>query len=451
MNYQEFVTALFEEGKKIGFEDMEVYYQKNSEFETTVFKAEVDKFSISEVAGLSFRGIYNGKMGYAFTEALDEAAVTMLVTEAKDNASVIESKDIVEISSPQTGYKTISAYGEALNDITKTEKINFLKEVEKEAMAMDSRIQSLAYNLYADSESSVAIENTKGMKLNQRSNLALAYIMALAVDGNENKTGGVLVMDRDFKSFDAKRVAKEVVEKTVSLLGAKSIASKSYPVVLKNECAASLLGAFQSVFNAEIVQKDLSMMKGLLDKSVASSAITLVDDPFLDGGFGNRAFDAEGTPTSRTEIIKDGVLKSYLHNNKTAKKDGIASTGNAAKGSYKSSINIAPSNFFIEPGSKDFDALIADIDEGMIITKLEGLHSGLNTISGDFSLAALGYFVKNGKVDRPVDQITVAGNLKVMLKDIEAVGSDIVAGFPHGSSFISSPSLKVKSLAIAGN
>lgn len=450
MNYQEFVEALFELGQANGFEEMEVYYQKNGEFETTVFKAEVDKFSISEVAGLSFRGIISGKMGYAYTEVLDEKAILMLVEEAKSNAAVIESEDEVFIAAPHEKYGTVDAYSTSLKAVEKSDKIDFLKAVEAEVLAMDDRIKTLAYNLYADFETEVIIQNTKGLDLKQRHNLALGYVVAVASDGKDNKTGQMLIMDRDFKAFDAKAVAKNVVDKSLSMLGAKTIPSKTYPVILKNECAASLLAACHSIFNAEIVQKDLSLLKGCLEEQVASEFLTIVDDPLLKGGYGNISFDAEGTPAQQTTLIEKGVLKSYLHNLKTAKKDGVQSTGNAAKGSYKASVNIAPSNFVVQPGKHPYSELLARMTEGVVITKLDGLHAGLNTVSGDFSLAAMGYLVEDGRIVRPVDQITVAGNLKDLLLDVEAVGDDLRFGLPQGGTFIASPSIKIKKLAISG-
>ncbi|MCH4890696.1 TldD/PmbA family protein [Acidaminobacter sp. JC074] len=449
MEYQKFVDALFELGKSQGFSDMEVYFQEGKNFETTVFNQEVDRFSISEVAGLSFRGLYNEKMGYAFTEILDDASLEMLVREAKANAEAIESEDKVEIAEPKGRIEPMDLYSEDLGKVAKADKIDFLKKLEAEAKSLDERVKSLSYNLYMESEMDVKINNTRGMDLSQKSNIGICYVNVLAVSGEENKTGHVLLIEKDFDKFDYKAVAKKAVEETVSQFGASPVASKSYPVVLKNETAADLLGAFMSVFNAENVQKDLSMMKGKIDENVAGSLVTLVDDPFMVGGHGNKSFDAEGTKTMKTEIIKDGVLKTFLHNNKTARKDGIESTGNASKASYKSSINIAPSNLYIEAGTHSFDELI-QMEEGMIITSLQGLHSGLNAISGDFSLAANGYLVKDGKIERPVDQITVAGNLKDLLMDVEAIGNDMAFSLPTGAAYVASPSIKIKSLAIAG-
>lgn len=255
MEYQQFVDRLFELGKAEGFNDMEVYYQQDKSFETTVFNQDVDKFNISEVAGLSFRGLYNEKMGYAYTELLDESSLKMLVEEAKANAQAIESSDKVEIALPQEGYQEVESFNEGLYDYSKADKIEFLKLMEEEAKALDDRIQSLSYNLYLEQEQSIKINNTKGMDLNFKMNTGICYVVALASSEGQNKTGFELLIDKDFKNYNYKEMAKRVVEKTVSQFGAEPVVSKAYPVVFKNDCAASLLGSFQSVFNAEVVQK----------------------------------------------------------------------------------------------------------------------------------------------------------------------------------------------------
>lgn len=450
MDYDIFVQALFDAGKKEGFESMEVYYQKDKSFDIMVFKGEVDKFTLSESAGLSFRGLYKGQMAYAYTERLDEEAVDMLVKEAKSNAEVLDVEDETFIGEANQSYPKLEAFEEKLNQVKQEEKINFLKSLEKKVISMDPRVQMMGYNLFTNMTSEVKIKNTKGLDLKQASNLALNYAMAIANDGQKSKTAHKLTMGRDFDIFDPVRISKVVVDKATSFLGAKSLPSKIYPVILENECAASLLAAFSSVFNAEIVHKDMSMMKDKLNQVVSSNVVTLVDDPFLEGGLGNISFDAEGTPAQKTYLIKEGVLNSYLHNLITSKKDGLTSTGNASKSSYKASMGISPSNLYIQRGTKDLESLASDIEEGIVIHSLEGLHSGLNTISGDFSLAASGFKIEKGKITEPVDQITVAGNLKNLFMDIEAVGNDLEFTMPHGHAFIASPSLKIKGLAVSG-
>jgi len=169
----------------------------------------------------------------------------------------------------------------------------------------------------------------------------------------------------------------------------------------------------------------------------------------MEGGLASKSFDGEGVACKYKKVVDKGVLKTYLYNLKTAKKDGVDTTGNASKGSYKSSIGISPSNFFVEKGERTLDEMVADIDKGILITELQGLHSGLNSVSGDFSLAALGFLIQDGKISRPVEQITMAGNYFDMLKNIEETGSDLKFGMP-GEAYIGSPSLRIKKLSIAG-
>ncbi len=201
------------------------------------------------------------------------------------------------------------------------------------------------------------------------------------------------------------------------------------------------------MFFAERVQKGLSLLTGKLDQPIASRSITILDDPFEADN--PRAFDAEGVPSVRTTVVENGVLKSYLYNLKSAKKDGVASTSNAGRAGAAGPVNTSPSNFYIVKGEKSFDALRTMLNNGLIITELSGLHAGLNPISGDFSLIAKGLLVENGEVVRSVDQITVAGNFLTMMQGIEEVGADLRFG-PPGFGRIGSPSLLIGKLIVSG-
>jgi len=169
----------------------------------------------------------------------------------------------------------------------------------------------------------------------------------------------------------------------------------------------------------------------------------------MPGGFASSPFDSEGVATYSKNVIDGGTLTTLLHNLKTAEKDGVKSTGNASKSSFKSPVGISPSNFYLKPGDKDIDQLLASVGEGLFVTEVQGLHSGANPVSGDFSLSAKGYRISGGKKAEPVEQVTIAGNFYEMLNDIEQVGNDLKFGLP-GSSSIGSPSILVKQLAVAG-
>lgn len=449
MNMNSLIEKIFLLGKEQGMKDMEVYYSGGNSLSLKVFEKELDGYSLSESEGLSLRGVYNGKMGYSYTEKVDESSIDLLVKGAIENAQVIDSDDEEVIYQGSKEYKKVNNYNENLQNILEVDKIQFVKALEEEAFNQDKRIVSVENCVYGDGYGETIISNTKGLYLHDKSNIAYTYIVVVARDGEDIKTGLAYRTGNDFSKFNPKEIAGEAVKEAISMLGASSIKSGDYTILLRNNAAADLLEAFAGIFSAESVQKDLSLLKGKINKKIGSDKFSLVDDPFMVEGLASQSFDGEGVACKYKKVIDKGILKTYLHNLKTAKKDGVETTGNASKGSYKSSIDISPTNFYVEKGNKTYEELLSSIDKGILITELQGLHSGLNSISGDFSLAALGYEIEGGKIKRPIEQITVAGNYFEMLKNIEEVGTDLKFSLP-GGAYIGSPSLKIKKLAVAG-
>ncbi len=230
------------------------------------------------------------------------------------------------------------------------------------------------------------------------------------------------------------------------MLRATPVPSGTYRALIDAKCMPDLLGVFSGIFSAESAQKGMSLLAGKEGEIIASEAVTLMDDPLLEGGYASRPFDDEGVASRTKAVIEKGKLTTLLHNLKTARKAGVPSTGNAARAGYAGSVNISPTNFYLAPGEKSKEELMRDIGNGLVITEVSGLHAGANPISGDFSLIAQGYTLKDGKKDQPVEQITVAGNFYQLLKNIRAVGSDLT--FP-GSS-IGSPTVDVGEVSVAG-
>ncbi len=218
------------------------------------------------------------------------------------------------------------------------------------------------------------------------------------------------------------------------------------PVILREDAASSLLAAHASIFSAEQVEKGFSSLVGKLGETIAGSNITLVDDPLMERVPGTTIFDAEGVAASRNVLIEQGKLNTFLHNRKTATKAGTITTGNAARGGYKGKLGVSHHNLYIEPGTRSLEQLIADIDYGVLITELHGLHAGTNPTSGNFSLSCIGYLIENGVIARPVNQITVSGNFHELLNDVVELGND--ARFTGSCT---SPSLRVRELSISGS
>ncbi len=446
MELNKFVNELFDKAKEVEFSECEVYYVDKESLSISVYKGEVEKYNLNNSYGLSFRGKINDKIGYSYTEILDNDAIDMLVRSAKESALSIESEDIQFIYEGDKEYKDISTYYPALENIEADKLINIALGMEREAKNLSDKVTSFGGCAVSYSSGSYGIINTKGLNLKNKSNILTAYVVPILTIEDKMYDGFGYVVAKSLDEIDVKKIAKQGIEEALSKVNGKSVESGNYPIVIKNEAMVSLLSTFAGVFSADAAQKGLSLLKDKEGEVIASSNVSLVDDPHLEDGLATVGFDDEGVATKKTYLIKDGKLETLLHNLKTANKAGIKSTGNGFKGSYASPISVSPTNFYIEPGNKDFDGVISSIDKGLIICEFAGLHSGANPITGDFSLAAKGFYIENGKKTFPVEQITIAGNFFDMLKNIEEVGSDLL--FPMSS--VGSPSVRVKGLAVAG-
>ncbi|WP_312469601.1 TldD/PmbA family protein [Neobacillus sp.] len=441
---QEFQAKLFNEAQSSGFTDVEMYYEKKEVFGCQVYKGEIDQYEIAEDGGVSFRGIINGKMGYAYSEKIDDASIPFLLDNAKENTQIMHDEDIEEIFAGSNHYKHGNFFSPSINEITIPEKIQFIKDVERELLTLDPRIVGTEYCGIRTESVSRNLANNKGLSLTDQMNYLYVIVEAIVREGAETKTSFEFQVTKDFHRLNAMEIAKKAADEALSQLRSRNIPSKEYPILLRNDAAASLLATFSSNFSAENTQASISSLKDKLGKQIASQKITIVDDPFLEEGLASRTFDSEGVATKKLTLVKSGVLQSLLHNQKTAKKEQTETTGHAHKDSYKNAVKVGPSNLYIEPSSTPFEALLASVDEGILITNLSGLHSGANTVSGDFSLAANGFYLKDGKVQYPVNLMTIAGNFYQLLLNVEEICSDLT--FPL--SPIGSPSVLVKSLSV---
>lgn len=448
MDIKEFSVKLFEQGNINGFNDMEVYYTNSDSFEVNAFNQDLDSYSVNTKSGLSFRGIINGKMGYAFTEKFEDEDIAFLIKNARQNSMEIQSDFEASIFEGSREYRNLE--DNKLKDAEANVKIQDALSMEKAALSKDTRIESVQYSTIETGKGYKRIINTKGLDVQEASRYALAYISVVAKENEDVKNSFKFKSSYDYGKLNFNELVDDAIEEALSMLGAKSVDSGKYRVIFRNDAAASLLQTFSSIFSGDSIQKGLSLLKGKTGQMIASSVITLIDDPFYIDAPRNFSFDDEGVATDLKTIIDSGELKSFLHNLKTAGKEGISSTGNGFKSSYKSPINIAPTNMIIKPGTKTLKEAISNEKKAIVLTSLQGLHSGANPVSGDFSLAADGYLVENGKVVMPIEQITVSGNFFSMLLDTEEVLSDLEFGIPSGSSFYGSPSLIVKEMAISG-
>lgn len=439
-----FIDKLFEKASLKGIDEFEIYFLSNLNTSIKIYQGKIENFSNNQNQGISFRGMVDGKMGYSYSKSLEDEDIDFLINEVIENASCIESLDKQFIYGEKANYTDTITYSSAIENIDTDLVKDFLIKMEEYALSIDKRIKKVNFCSFAMGSGEKIIKNSKGLELHSKENICYTYISVIVEENGIVKTGSHFQLGRDFSKFDYKELSEVAVKRALNKFGTITLTKVPKTCVIENLAFSSLLGAMSNIFSAEAVQKNISKLKGKLNEAVASSIVTLVDDPFLKDGLANSSFDDEGVPTSYKEIIQDGVLKTYLYNLKTAYKDGVSSTGNGVKGSYKGTVGISSFNLYIKPSSKSFDKMIENIKEGIFITDFAGLHSGLNTISGDFSLAGEGFYIKDGKIDRPLNQITISGNFFELLKNIKDIAKDIKFSF----SSVGSPSIMVEGLKV---
>lgn len=446
MDIKDFKNILFAKAKDEGFSEYEIYYSERKSFSVNIYKEQIEKYQNSETSGFGFRGIYNGKMGYYYSETVDESIIPEVISTAKINAKLLENDEKEFIYEGSSEYPDLDLYNTNLNKLTANDKIDLALKMEKAAYTYDKRITAVNTSLINTGDSSVYIANSKGMELSDKQNYAVAYIGIMAQENNSIKESGEIWIGNDISSFNPIELANTAGKKVINSLCGTSVKSNTYKTIIKNEVVADMLQVFSSAFLADNVQKGFSLLSGKLGEKVYSSKITICDYPLLDNGYATTPFDSEGVASYNKNVVENGILKTYLYNLKTANKDGVQSTGNGFKSSFRGTVGVSTTNFFIQNGITEFEDLLSDINNGLFITDVAGLHSGANSISGDFSLAAEGFLIENGKITAPVEQITIAGNFYNLLSDVKDIGNDL----KFNSSAIGSPSLAFDSIQVAG-
>ena len=439
MNY----TRLMKQALKEGFSDLEVYESYSRDLTISIFNQRVEKNEQSEMTTVTIRAIYQGKMAYLQLENKTEKP-SFILSNLKQNASSLTTDEEFSIFGGSDHYPVIEQEPIDFDSYSNADKIALLQRVETAVKAIDARIVMVPYCQYQESISSVRIINSKGLNVKKNNHYAAILLQAVAREQEDSQSGFEVQVKHQIKDLNTETITKSVAKKTVAMLNAKSIASKEYPVVIENEAMSDLLSAYQSIFSGESAIKKITPLLGKEGTEIASPLVTIYDAPLKKGAILNQPFDDEGVACYDKEVVNKGVFKTFLHNLKTAKYFHTESTGNGFKAG--ANVGVSGTNFYIAPGDMSKEAMIASIEEGLLITALEGLHAGVNPISGDFSLKASGFHIVKGQVVRPVSLIVMAGNFFNLLKQVEVVGSDLFLSIEG----IGSPSIKINKIAISG-
>ena len=443
MRNDDIIRGLLDKGQSLGLDPVEIMIQSNRTLSARIFQGELDSYSLADGRGLGLRGNYQGRMGYSYTEKLHDETVDFLLEETRSNAQQFDEAAAEEIQLPSGNYPEFSGHNPRLAAWEGQDLVEWIRELALDARQYDDRVRLVNAGMGLE-ERQVTLENTLGMNLKSELSLLSVYLHIIAGE-EERHTGTRMQVVGDFDLLDRAKLVQGAVEDAVSLFGARPLTSGSYPTVLRNDVVTEFLSAFWPAFSAEQGQKGLSLLHDKLGEEIASPLVDIVDHPLLAARSGSSPFDGEGIASRRKELVKQGVLLVQLHNSQTAKRGNTTTTGNASRASYKAPVKVAPSNLYIAPGDGDQEQLLSTMGKGLFITSVQGMHSGTNPVSGDFSVAASGFEVAQGALLRPVDQITIAGNFFRLLQDIAAVGDDLLFQGRYGA-----PGLLVKELAVSG-
>jgi len=406
-------------------EHVEAFVSRDSETDVRVYEGQVEHFVAAQTEGVGIRVIRDGRTGFAYAGVLDESAVAEVLAEARDNVQFgtpDEWAGLAEFDGVEVIKQDL--WSDALADYSTDAKIALAKELERLTLATDPRIRVDDAN-YADVASESAVANTNGIRRTGRENGCYVVVSTMADDADETQTGFGFSVGRSPDEFDLAKAAQEASDRATRLLGATKPSTKRTTVVLDPYITASFLGVISSTLNGESVAKGRSLFKDRMGEAVANSIVTLVDDPTNPKAYTATELDGEGLAARRNVLIDGGVLRQFVHSSYSARRVGTTSTGNAIRGGFKGTPGVGCLALQLLPGTRDQQALIADIDDGVLVQSVSGLHSGVNAISGDFSVGASGLKITNGQVAGPIREFTIASTLQRMLHDVAEIGNDV--------------------------
>ena len=436
------VAALSEEG----LSEYEIYYMSDESVSVATLNKEINSFSSANSGGLCLRVLVDGKMGYASTELMSEAEMKELPLRAKANAFATEKPDTVGIFAGSESYEDLRI--KKVDLLSAAELKEYAVKTGEALFAKDPAVKEGTSSQAIAAGTTIRLVNSHGVDLSVDCGInALIGEAVVGVNGENQQ-------DYSFKNLTGEEIIGEVVDEAVgealAKIGAGSVDSGKYNVVISGNQMRSLLSVFSSAFSAKAVIDGMSKLKGQEGEKVAADIVTITDDPQREGNAVGTTFDAEGVATHRKAVVEAGVLKTFLHNRETALAMGKETTANASKAGYSSPIGVRPYSFAIEPGDKSQDELFALVGNGIYITEINGLHAGANPVSGDFSLQSAGFLIKDGKKAEAVKGFTVAGNFFDLLKSISALGNKLERGVAMGFTGFCSPDVLVPDMSVAG-
>ena len=437
---------------KAGATDAEAVAREGDEFSVNVRMGEVETLKESGSRGLGLRMFLAQRSGSASTSDLTAEGIRQLVEGALALARVTEEDPFAGL--PETGefgavQGDLHLYYNDVYSLGGAERIEWARRAEAAALSADPRITNSDGGSFDAATGRKALANSRGFVGSYRTSYAgvAAAPLAKDADGRMQRDGWWSSARRLSDVESPESVGQEAARRTVRRLGARRVATQSVPIIFAPETARTLIGSVFEAASGDAIWRGASFLAGKLGETIAAPSLTIVDDntmllPTGVGGFGTSPFDDEGLPSQRTVVVENGVLRNYLLNTYTARKLGMRSTHNAARG-LAGAPGVGCGNLFLTPGQLTPEEILSEVTAGFYVTSLMGF--GTNMVTGDYSRGATGLWIENGQLTHAVEEVTIAGNLTEMLRNVTAIGNDLVF---RGS--VASPTLRIDGMTIAG-
>lgn len=447
-DYKSLAADLVAALKKQGADAADVYIVSSTGFNTTVRLGKIERLQQATSKGLGMRIIKNGAMANTFTTDFAERAVADLARETLEivkvsNADMSNGLAPKELLGSYEG--KLMMFDESLAKLTPEQKLEFVRTAEDVGLKYDKRITNGNSSRWNDSRNQVTLANTDGFVGQYQWTNASISVGLLAQDEDGTKqTDGWFTFGRYFNKLDSpEAVGKEAGRRVVAKLGGRKVKSAVVPVVLDPQVGSALVNEVFGAASGGSVYRRQSYLVDKVGQRIASPMITIVDDATMTDGVASRPFDGEGVRSAVVTVVEGGVLKQYVCDAYSARRLNVKPTGNAARG-YQGTPGVSGSNLYIKNGDTSRADIIKSVKNGLYLSSMFG--SGMNSVTGDFSQGATGFWIENGELTYPVQEITIAGNVTKALSSVQAVGNDL--SFKLGST--ASPTLLISEMTVGG-
>ena len=441
------VQELLQTARSRGATGGDALLVESTSFDTQVRLGDVETVQNSHQKRLGLRLFFGQRSATTSTSDFSPASLRQLLDDSCALAQAMAADEHAGLPDPDEVAVTVpdlSLCDDSLQQLPPAERIAMARDAERAALDYDRRITNSEGGSYDSSQGDVTYINSNGFVGQYSASLASMSVSSIASDASGMQSGSWFTAGRRMNALQApEALGREAARRTLRRLGARRVPTQKAPVVFEASVAAGLLNHLFSAVSGSAIYRAASFLTDCIGEKIAPESVSVYDDGTLPGAPGSKPFDGEGLPTRRTAVVENGVLLTYLLDTYTGRRLGMRSTGNATR-SAGDAPSVGATNFFMEPGTATPEEIIASVPSGLYVTSMIGF--GVNPVTGDYSRGASGLWIEGGELTFAVEEITIAGNLRQMLADIEMIGSDL-----DRRRRVMAPTLKLREMTIAGN